>query len=76
MNILILLVPAALLLGGLALLGFFWALRHGQFEDPKGHAARILSDRYDDHPADEDLLPDAPARDRSRNPLDAPRGAP
>ncbi|HRO13342.1 cbb3-type cytochrome oxidase assembly protein CcoS [Amaricoccus sp.] len=54
MNILVLLVPAALFLGGLALLGFFWALRHDQFDDPRGHAERILSDRYDDHPADDE----------------------
>ena len=52
MNILVILVPAALLLGLLALLGFFWALRHDQFDDPSGHATRILSDRYDDHPAE------------------------
>ena len=54
MNILVLLVPAALILGGLALFGFFWALRHDQFDDPSGHAQRILSDRYDDHPADDE----------------------
>ena len=54
MNVLVLLVPAALILGGLAILGFFWALRHNQFDDPSGEAARILSDRYDDHPADEE----------------------
>ena len=54
MNVLVLLMPAALILGGLALLGFFWALRHNQFDDPRGHATRILSDRYDDHPADEE----------------------
>jgi len=72
MNILVILVPAALFLGGLALLGFFWALRHDQFGDPKGHAARILSDRYDDHPAEAADIPDTAAR----NPLDAPRRAP
>jgi cbb3-type cytochrome oxidase maturation protein len=51
-NILVVLIPAALVLGLLGLLAFFWALRHNQFEDPKGQAARILSDRYDDHPAE------------------------
>ena len=44
MNILILLVPAALLLGGLGLLGFLWAMRNGQYEDLDGAAARILFD--------------------------------
>jgi cbb3-type cytochrome oxidase maturation protein len=60
-NILLVLIPAALLLGGIGLLGFFWMLRHGQFEDPEGQAARILSDRYDDHPAE-----DAPRPQRRR----------
>jgi cbb3-type cytochrome oxidase maturation protein len=41
-TILLLLIPAALAIGGLGLAAFFWALRHGQFEDPQGNAARIL----------------------------------
>jgi cbb3-type cytochrome oxidase maturation protein len=51
MNILALLIPVSLGLGLVALAAFFWALRHNQFEDPEGQAERILSDRYDDHPA-------------------------
>jgi cbb3-type cytochrome oxidase maturation protein len=54
MNILAILIPVSLLLGAIGLLAFFWSLRHSQFEDPKGQANRILSDRYDDHPADEE----------------------
>jgi cbb3-type cytochrome oxidase maturation protein len=42
MTILLLLIPAALTIGGLGLAGFFWALRNGQFDDPEGNAARIL----------------------------------
>jgi cbb3-type cytochrome oxidase maturation protein len=42
MTILLLLIPAALAIGGLGLAAFFWALRHGQFDDPEGNAARIL----------------------------------
>jgi cbb3-type cytochrome oxidase maturation protein len=53
MNILALLIPASLFLGLLALAAFLWLLRNDQFEDPDGHATRILSDRYDDHPADD-----------------------
>jgi len=64
MNILIILIPAALALGGFALAGFFWALRHDQFDDPQGQAARILSDRYDDHPADDEV---SPYRDSGRH---------
>jgi len=41
-TILLLLIPAALAIGGLGLVAFFWALRNGQFEDPDGNAARIL----------------------------------
>ena len=44
MSVLIYLVPAALLLGGLGLLAFFWALRNDQFDDPEGAARRILED--------------------------------
>jgi cbb3-type cytochrome oxidase maturation protein len=44
MDSLLLLVPAALLLGLLALAAFLWALRNGQFEDPDGSAGRILFD--------------------------------
>jgi cbb3-type cytochrome oxidase maturation protein len=44
MTILLLLIPAALAIGGLGLAAFFWALRNGQFEDPEGNAARILID--------------------------------
>ena len=42
MTILLLLIPAALAIGGIGLAAFFWALRNGQFEDPEGNAARIL----------------------------------
>ena len=54
MSILVLLVPVALLLGLVGLGAFFWALRHQQFDDPAGHAARILAPDYDHHPAGED----------------------
>jgi cbb3-type cytochrome oxidase maturation protein len=45
MDSLLILVPAALLLGLLGLAAFLWALRNGQFDDPEGSAGRIL---YDD----------------------------
>ena len=44
MNILVLLVPAALGLGLLGLLGLLWALRSGQYDDLDGAGARILFD--------------------------------
>lgn len=42
MTVLAILVPAALGLGGLGLVAFFWAMRHDQFEDLEGDARRVL----------------------------------
>lgn len=50
MNVLLLLIPVALLLGGLGLAAFMWSLRSGQFDDLDGAAERILIDD-DDRPA-------------------------
>lgn len=44
MTILLMLIPMALALGGLALGGFVWAMRSGQFDDLDGAAQRILFD--------------------------------
>jgi cbb3-type cytochrome oxidase maturation protein len=44
MGVLIYLVPAAIGLGFLGLLGLFWALRNNQYEDLEGSAFRILQD--------------------------------
>ena len=47
MNVLILLMPIALFLGGCGLAAFLWALRSGQFDDPQGAGHRILTDEDD-----------------------------
>ena len=39
---LLFLIPIALFLGLLGLTAFFWTVKNGQYEDPKGDAARIL----------------------------------
>lgn len=44
MNVLIILIPAALGLGLIGLYGLFWSLRSGQYEDLEGAAYRILQD--------------------------------
>lgn len=44
MNVLVFMVPMALLLGAAGLAAFVWALKSGQFDDPAGDAARILTD--------------------------------
>lgn len=49
MDILIVLIPAALLLGGLGLAAFLWSLKTNQYEDLEGAAQRIL---LEDEPPD------------------------
>ncbi len=44
MNLILLLLPVALLLGSLGLCAFFWSLKSGQYDDPDGAAQRILTD--------------------------------
>lgn len=53
MNVLVVLIPVSLILGGIGLVAFLWMLRTNQYDDPEGQAARVLSDRYDDRPAEE-----------------------
>lgn len=50
MNVLVYLIPVSLVLAGLGLLGFFWTLRHHQYDDPEGDSRRILMDDYDKTP--------------------------
>ncbi len=49
MDILLVLIPAALLLGFIGLAAFAWTVRSGQYDDMAGDAARILLDD-DDRP--------------------------
>jgi cbb3-type cytochrome oxidase maturation protein len=49
MNVLIYLVPMALLLGLTGLIGFMWTLRTNQYDDLDGAALRILPDDDIDH---------------------------
>lgn len=44
MNVLVYLVPIALLLGLGGLVAFLWSLKNGQYDDLQGAAVRILSD--------------------------------
>lgn len=50
MDVLVILIPVSLILGGLGLAAFFWALRSRQFEDPDGDSRRILTKDWDDRP--------------------------
>ena len=44
MNVLIYLIPAALLFGLGSLVAFLWALKSGQYEDMDGAGERVLID--------------------------------
>lgn len=44
MNILVYLVPLALMLGLLGLFAFIWSMKSGQFDDLEGAAHRMLGD--------------------------------
>lgn len=54
MNALLYLIPIALFLGLVGLLGFLWALRSGQFEDLDGAAQRILFDEEEERKTGEE----------------------
>lgn len=42
MNILLILIPVSLLLGGVGLVAFLWTIKSDQYDDPEGNSARIL----------------------------------
>lgn len=46
----LLLIPVALILGGVGVAAFFWSLRNGQYDDLEGAAHRVLLDDDDPPP--------------------------
>lgn len=44
MEVLIYLIPIALILGGAGLIAFLWSLKSGQYDDMEGPKWRILDD--------------------------------
>ena len=60
MNILYMLIPLGLVLLGVAIWAFMWAVRSGQFDDLEGPAHRILMD--DDEPKQ----PDTPLQNKDK----------
>ena len=68
MDILYFLIPLGLLLLGLAVWAFFWAVGSGQFDDLDTPAIRVVMDD-DSHPADEPDEPNNPDNpDNPNNP--------
>lgn len=57
MTILIVLIPLGLVLLGIAIAAFVWAVSNGQFDDLEGEGARILFE--DDRPGGVEGLRDA-----------------
>jgi len=55
MNILYMLIPLGLVLLGVAIWAFMWAVRSGQFDDLEGPAHRILMDDDEPTPPDNPL---------------------
>jgi cbb3-type cytochrome oxidase maturation protein len=51
MEVLVYLVPLAILLGALGLAAFLWSLKNGQYDDLDGAAWRAIAN--DDEPVDE-----------------------
>ncbi len=50
MEVLVILIPVSLFLGGLGLVAFFWTMKTRQYDDPDGDSHRILRTDYDDEP--------------------------
>ena len=50
MSIILVLAPVSLFLALIGLGAFWWSVQSGQYEDPAGDAARILTDQPDDGP--------------------------
>jgi cbb3-type cytochrome oxidase maturation protein len=44
MEVLVILVPLAIALGGIGLAGFLWSLKSGQYDDLDGAAWRAIAD--------------------------------
>lgn len=60
MSILAYLIPLALFLGLMALAGFVWAMRSGQYEDLEGASLRIL---IEDEGESEDFMQHSSSED-------------
>ena len=53
MTIVLFLAPASLLIALVGLGCFWWTVKSGQYDDPDGDAARILTGAFDEAPGGE-----------------------
>ena len=75
MNILLLLIPISLLLIGVAIWAFAWAVRRGQFENLDAAALDVLVDEFPDPVACAGGRRSTPSSEPYPNPRAAPRPA-
>jgi cbb3-type cytochrome oxidase maturation protein len=54
MEVLVFLVPLALTLGAIGLMGFLWSLKNGQYDDLEGAGWRAIAD---EEPVPEESVP-------------------
>ena len=64
MNVIIFIIPIALLLGFIGLVAFVWALKSGQFDDLDGAAVRILDEELEERPIQEPVEKDKSEEDK------------
>ena len=57
MNILVILLPVAIALGGCGLLACLWAMRSGQFDDLEGAGWRAIADDDLPEPSERETKP-------------------
>ena len=60
MEVLVFLVPLALALGAIGLMGFLWSLKNGQYDDLEGAGWRAIAD--DEPPVSEEQATSTRAR--------------
>jgi cbb3-type cytochrome oxidase maturation protein len=63
MEIIYLLIPLSIVLVGLIIAGFFWAVNSGQFDDLEGPAYRILQDEDELDPQRRSAEKESPKQD-------------
>lgn len=64
MSVLFLLIPLSIVLAGLFLWGFFWAVRSGQYDDTHTPSLRVLVDDAPVNQPSNDLKPNSNSKSK------------